>query len=194
MATVSVAIADPSGFTINGSPKTAMVYRELTIGMPYQGGKIAYIFQSGDPGYVSGETHGIIAATADLGTVTSWSNTVTTTGATSQALGTGEDNTTDIVTNQGAGSYAAYICDDHTNTDTGTGAYSDWFLPSKDELHKLWISRADIGGFTTDASGDYWSSSEDSTDKAWYQNFGDNVSRPTGLKDASKRVRAIRYF
>ena len=35
------------------------------IGKPYGGGVLAYILVDGDPGYVSGETHGLIAATAD---------------------------------------------------------------------------------------------------------------------------------
>ena len=95
-----------------------------SIGDNFQGGKVAYIFVSGDPGYVVGETHGLIAAPSDQGTSIQWYNGSTTTGAIATALGTGNANTTAIVTNQGAGSYAAKIC-----SDLVLGGYSDWYLP-----------------------------------------------------------------
>jgi hypothetical protein len=37
----------------------------IAIGDAYGGGVLAYILVDGDPGYVPGETHGLIAATAD---------------------------------------------------------------------------------------------------------------------------------
>jgi len=44
----------------------------LAVGDYYQGGRIAYIFVEGDPGYVLGETHGLIAATEDQSTDIIW--------------------------------------------------------------------------------------------------------------------------
>jgi len=194
---VTIEIASPSGFTISGSPQTAVVYRAPYIGMAYQGGVIAYILQSEDPGYVPGETHGLIASTANLiwdtRTAIQWKTVgqgYTTTGATGTALGTGQANTSAIVNNQGAGNYAAQICNGYTNRDTGTGVYSDWYLPSKDELNKLYLNKTVIGRFV---DGVYWSSSEYSRTDAWVQYFvtGNQYSNE---KYYFYRVRAVRSF
>ena len=129
------------------------------VGCSYQGGIVAYVYVSGDPGYVSGEVHGIIVSSADVGHAAWWNGSYSVTGVTATALGTGATNTTTIVASQGVGTYAAYLCLDYVS-----GIYGDWYLPSKDELEKIWINRVAIGGLTPFEV--FWTSTEDNSTEA----------------------------
>jgi hypothetical protein len=194
-ATVSVAIANPAGFLLDQSMQTALVYKAV-IGTPYQGGKIAYIFKPEDPGYVSGETHGLIAANEDQSAGIAWisggATQTTLNGGTSWDLGTGQANTIAMMGQTGFSGGAAKVCNDYTNPDTGTGVYSDWYLPSHTELGKLYANRTAIGGFTS--GYDYWSSSESDFGAAQYRVFGSSYHFGGDPKSTSKRVRAVRSF
>jgi hypothetical protein len=164
----------------------------LEIGDSYDGGKVAYIFVAGDPGYVEGEQHGLIAALADYSTKIYWHATNGgITGATETALGTGQANTDKIIALYGTETNAARVCYDYTNVDTGTGVYSDWFLPSKAELNKLYLNKAVIGGF---ADYVYWSSSEGGVGSAWYQYFSITGTQALSIKIQAVWVRAVRAF
>ena len=157
----------------------------LKVGDSYAGGIVAYIFQSGNPGYVAGEQHGLIAATADQSAGILWSNITSTWVGTTTAIGTGQANTTAIVGQAGCTRGAAKLCDDLTG-----GGYNDWFLPSRDELKKLYINKVAIGGF---ADFYYWSSSEGYGYGAWLKNFYDG-SQLYVDKGYYLRVRAVRAF
>ena len=98
----------------------------LTIGQTYQGGFIFYLDSTGQ--------HGLISASENISLPGylqqfDWHVKDVTAVGTSTAIGTGQTNTTKIVNAQGAGVYAAKICDDLV-----LNGYSDWYLPSKAEL------------------------------------------------------------
>jgi hypothetical protein len=74
--------------------------------------------------------------------------------------------------------------------------YADWFLPSRDELKAMYdnLKMSGKGSFDTGPlTAYYWSSSEDSSSKAWYILFADGVAS-TNDKDLVSRVRAARRF
>jgi hypothetical protein len=163
----------------------------LSIGDNYQGGKVAYILVKGDPGYDVNTPHGIIAATSDQSDQLiriKWDKgTYTITGATGTAIGTGLSNTNKIIASQGepAISYAAGLARAYKG-----GGYTDWYLPSKDELEKLSYTREIIGGFVNYY---YWSSSEVDLSKAWFQTFFSG-RQSISVKGEPAIVRAIRSF
>jgi hypothetical protein len=68
--------------------------------------------------------------------------------------------------------------------------FTDWFIPSKDELDLMYQNRQRIGGFQ---NAWYWSSSQSSTSNAWIQGFWDG-SQPDRAKINIYGVRAVRAF
>jgi hypothetical protein len=172
----------------------------LAIGDFYQGGVVFYIFVDGETGYVAGETHGLITAVEDQSSSIAWNiGGNFPTGATGSAIGTGTANTTTIINAQNAQgasqtSYAAGLARAYTG-----GGYTDWFLPSKDELNRMWLKRTDIN--TTALANDgsnfstnyYWSSTEVG-DSVAYRQYFDTGSQSYVNKNNTYNVRAVRAF
>ena len=182
------AYATNGAGTAYGNPMsfTTLAWTNVAIGDNFQGGKVAYILQAGDPGYSSSQQHGIIAAASDQHNGIAWYNGVSVlTGASGTAIGTGNSNTNTIISVQGSGSYAAQLC-----ADLVLNGYSDWYLPSKDELYKLFLSKTTVGGYTSLL---YWTSTELNATDAWIMSFNSGNQISYG-KNWPTAVRAIRAF
>lgn len=70
------------------------------------------------------------------------------------------------------------------------GTDKEWRLPTRSDLAFMYDMKDEIGGFGT---GVFWSSSENTTNSAWYQNFrtgNQNVAN----KRSSYGVRCVRRF
>ena len=159
----------------------------LSIGQAYQGGIIFYLDRSG--------CHGLISAQTDQDSGIPWNDgTFINTKAYGSGLFEGQYNTRMINFFQTGSSFAAAICEDLV-----LGGYDDWYLPSIEELNKMYqnigqgntLGLGNVGGF---AFKYYWSSTEADEYRAWLKNFNGGLSS-IGLKNqTSYNLRAVRAF
>lgn len=134
----------------------------LKIGDTAFGGIIFYLDGTGQ--------HGLVCATTDQGTIEPWDATTypadpitypagnpytTPTGATATAIGTGAANTTKIIAVLGSNGVAASLCRNYRG-----GGYTDWFLPSIDELKEMYYAGRLTSIRNSKYADYYWSSTE----------------------------------
>ena len=183
----------------NGTEWTNMIggtasAKPRVVGDSFGGGIIAYILQPTDSGFDSNVQHGLIAATSDQSSNAQWGCMSDVVGASGTAIGTGKSNTTIITTSCATSGIAAQIAMSYNG-----GGFTDWYLPSKEELNALYFNKTIIGGFSDVF---YWSSSEGTSPQndyySWgqsfssgHQQFYDNVY---GVKGGEQSVRAVRSF
>ena len=162
----------------------------LEIGAIYQGGIIFYIDETGE--------HGLVAAMEDIEGTYEWGCYGTDINGNNSSvspeldgIGTGLQNTLEIVSGCSETPIAASEALAYES-----GGYSDWYLPSKDELIEMYNTigndglEGNIGGFENNW---YWSSSENNSNDAWdvYFDYGYTLS---SSKSNTNRVRVIRAF
>jgi hypothetical protein len=92
----------------------------------------------------------------------------------------------DIMAGCATAGIAARLCGDLV-----LNGYSDWYLPSKDELNKLYLNKVAIGGITGNY---YWSSSEYDANSAFYQQFTGGYQTYQSKSLGAIGARAIRAF
>ncbi|MDY0142965.1 MAG: protein kinase [Bacteroidales bacterium] len=174
-------VEDKTNQTNNNINKSA-TKNVLKIGDSHAGGIVFYIDSTGK--------HGLVCAPYDQSSGAQWGCYKTAIYGTSTSIGSGQTNTNKIVNACSDSDCAARIC-----SNLVLNGYSDWFLPSKDELNLMYnnLHKKDLGGF---ANKWYWSSSEYSgfeTGNAWVQSFS-NGNQYDNNKYYTYYVRAVRAF
>lgn len=145
----------------------------MNIGDIVQGGILFY----------SGATV-FIAALKDIEIPLYWDNFKNAVSGTSTAIGLGAINTTKIVSVcTGNTMIAASVCENYSFS-----GYTDWFLPSKDELNLMYLNIKEklVPNY-------YWSSSEINEKFAWQQHFQTGTQCKI-YKNIIAYIRAIRAF
>ena len=103
-------------------------------------------------------------------------------------IGTGKDNTDYLIGRYNTNTYLWYYVNQH-RTNTG----KPWHVPSNDELSILYDNLSQIGNFSTSTLSWYWSSSEYTSQRAWYQYFSTGNQYGTPKYEEHIRVRLVCY-
>lgn len=176
----------------------------IKVGDYYGGGVVAWVNDAG--------THGLILAMVDQSTTpVPWSNIQDISiGDVTGKYYDGLANSNKIISQSGHTSSAAKLCLDYTNADYGTGVFSDWYLPSRNELilietkvdNVIFALINDLNPLTTSISSTtqadiFWTSTEYSSSQAiiWYlNNYNHQINDEPSSKSDNYRVRAVRIF
>ena len=162
----------------------------LSIGDIHQGGVIFYLDATRE--------HGFVCDLQDLGNAEWGCHDTLIAGADAVGIGEGYKNTIDIEAGCSKANTAADYCANNSSR-----GYSDWFLPSKDELNQMYLNKFYIDSIALSYGGTpfttnyYWSSSQTKSkhefDTSWGQYFGNGFQYGYD-KSSNCGVRAIRAF
>jgi len=168
----------------------------IKVGELHNGGWVFY-----DKGYYENGWRYLMAAPGDLDS--DWGLFGEGCYGTENGIGKGQANTNILTTKLsqiGENNRAAQRCADYTG-----GGYTDWFLPSKDELNQMFQNlkledKGDFGQTMSEPRCYYWSSSVgDTPQESWRQDFridnnlyDNQQSTPNRIDNCS--VRPVRRF
>ena len=176
-------------------------------GKTYQGGLIFYLNTSNGTGFIAaGENQ-----TYNNYEISDWGcESVVISGAENSSIGSGSNNTNSIINNCSSTGIAAEVC-----SSLLLNGFSDWFLPSQDELNLMYVNlhtnglgdfKESItvnipnpgGGINIHHTIYYWSSTQSLSydNMAWVQKFSDGsqYDLEVGIKSLKHMIRAIREF
>ena len=169
-----------TGFDCEGNVTT------YSIGMEVEGGIIFYIDETGE--------HGLVAAIEDLQSMNWGCMVMFISGADGTSIGSGSQNSLDIISSCSQSPIAASACLAYEHD-----GYTDWHLPSRDELVEMYNTignagpQGNIANFQEASQSEYWSSSEFNEDYAWSVQFSNGNSFYDD-KEFTYNVRPIRSF
>ncbi|MCX8479669.1 MAG: hypothetical protein ORN56_07755 [Chitinophagales bacterium] len=170
----------------------------VAIGQSYGGGILAYVLLPSDAGYSSTQSHGLIAHPTDF--LGAWLDGCTGGGVygTLATIGAGSGNTSLIKSKYQTGCFSlngpSYLCSAYYITQLNTGGYTDWFLPSQNEMIAIYNNRSLIGSFQNSF---YWSSTGDPLNPGHqayainFNNLGSAVSLTRYLQYPSRPIRTF---
>ena len=105
-------------------------------------------------------------------------------GAQNTGIGSGAANTLAIVNNCAEANIAAKVANDFEYN-----GFSDWYLPTKDELNLIRLQRDQLK-----IDGQFMTSTESSVINFWQQDMSDGTQFSTSDKDSSSRIAVMRTF
>ena len=177
----------------------------ISINDYYEGGIVSYIYQPGDPGYVSGETHGMIASLENY-TGYSWGCGSLNVSGIQNIIGSGASNQTLIVNSvntncPSSASTNAFV----TASNLSINGYDDWFIPNRAEWN---ASLSGTGEFNIPnfmvwdgAVHIYWVSNQTSADFSEIKSYRPDLGPPwyqgtinATAKTFRRMFKPFRYF
>jgi hypothetical protein len=131
-----------------------------------------------------------ITAAVDQSSNAEWGcqGTLIAEGATPEAIGQGVINTATIVANCATAGIAAKLADQLV-----LNSFSDWFLPSLEELLEMYtnLASAGLGSFVNQS---YWSSTQASATEAFTVDMNNGNANQHNKSQTNRHTRAMRRF